>query len=132
VLNYETVAKKDRSRGSGREGEDERNAKLDVLDGKLSSDRDPRDQEALRNLRGLYDSFMEDVRKLGKVSVAAGGAMFSQIEEIFARCVAQLEKQHEVWLTSRKVAGDVRSRSHETEERHTGRGRTERRQAEPT
>jgi hypothetical protein len=85
----------------------QRNEVLDALDVKLSSDRDPRDQEALRNLRGLYDSFREDVAA-GKISVVAGGVMFSQIDQIFNGCVKQLEKQHEVWLASRKVTGEIR------------------------
>jgi hypothetical protein len=85
----------------------ERNAALDILDGKLSSDRDPRDQDTLRNLRSLYDCFMDDVKE-GKISKSVPQSMYKQIEDIFNGCVAQLERQHEIWRTSRKVTGDLR------------------------
>lgn len=86
----------------------DRNTALDELDVKLSSDRDPRDQTALRNLRGIYDCLMEDLRN-GKIDAAVPSSMFDQIESIFDGCVVQLERQHEIWQTSRKVTGHLKN-----------------------
>jgi hypothetical protein len=90
-----------------RKKKEDRNADLDQLDLKLSSDRDPRDQMALRNLRSLYDSFSTDLQT-GKVSLLAGASIHQQIDEIFDFCVQRLRFQHELWLTSRKVEGQSR------------------------
>jgi hypothetical protein len=106
LLRYDDISKQAIEKME-RDRKDERNRHLDDLDAKLSSDRDPRDQEALRNLRSLYDCFMEDV-KAGKISIAAGASMFHQIEEMFTQCVKQLEQQHEIWLTSKRVTGQLR------------------------
>lgn len=107
IFNYEGVTKRAIEQLRA-EKKAEKDRYLDELDAKLASDRDPRDQEALRNLRQLYDSFAEDVKE-GRVSVAACSSIHRQVEEIFEKCVSQLSRQHEVWLMSRKVTGDIRA-----------------------
>lgn len=88
--------------------QEDRNRRLDELDGRLTQDDDPRDQTALRNLRTLYDSFTADFRS-GKVSVTAGASIHQHIEDLYQQCVAQLEQQHDLWLTSRKVTGQAKA-----------------------
>lgn len=85
----------------------QRESKLDELDAKLVRDRDPRDQTALRNLRTIYKSFVDDLQS-GKLAASVSSAMMTQIDEIFNTCVQQLERQYEIWETSMKVSGDLR------------------------
>ena len=80
---------------------------LDELDEKLLKDKDPRDQTALRNLRALYDSFIEDFEN-GKISPSVPSSMVQQIDRIYHNCVHQLEHQYEIWETSKKVSGDIK------------------------
>lgn len=84
-----------------------RNDQLDLLDQKLLLDRDPRDQTALRNLRAIYDSFMEDV-KSGVISSAVTADLCNNIEQLFENCVNQLQKQHDMWTLSGKLTGEYR------------------------
>lgn len=87
----------------------QRDSKLDELDSKLVRDRDPRDQTALRNLRTIYRSFVEDLQA-GKLAASVSSAMMAQIDEIFNACVQQLERQYEIWETAMKVSGDLRDK----------------------
>lgn len=106
LLNRESLVKKSLE-NIEEEKRRERNRRLDELDAVLSSNREPRDQNALRNLRTLYDEFVDDV-KAGRVSAVGTGAMFEQVEQIFQGCVTRLERQHQIWLTSRKVTGSLK------------------------
>lgn len=77
---------------------------LDDLDRRLTRKRD---QTALRDMRGIYDSFMEDLQA-GKISNSVSSGMLTQIDAIFNACVEQLERQLVIVETSRKVSDDVR------------------------
>lgn len=81
---------------------------LDELDKKLITDRDPRDQTALRNLRSLYDSFMEDHKK-GKINNVSA-AMIHQIDEIFDAVVLQLKHQFDLYETSTELTGNAKDK----------------------
>ncbi len=87
----------------------ERNLKLDTLDAKLLEDKDPRDQTALRNLRVLYDNFLDDFRN-GRISPSVPASMLDQIEHVAENCIFQLEQQYKIWQTSRRVSGDMREK----------------------
>lgn len=80
----------------------ERDKELDVLDEKLTRDRDPRDQTYLRNLRALYKSFQEDLRK-GNVSEYVPAETIEQIGKLFDACVGSLEQSFRLWENSRDL-----------------------------
>lgn len=86
-----------------------RDVRLDALDTVLASNREPRDQSALRNMRTLYDDFMDDL-KAGRINAAGAAPMLDKIEAIFTCCVSRLERQHQLWLTSCKVNGEVKTK----------------------
>lgn len=90
-----------------RQKQTERNQKLDELHAKLSRNREPRDHVILRNMRTVYDEFMEDLRA-GRIGAFGVGKMVEQIEEIFNECVANLERQHQIGQMTRKVSGDLK------------------------
>lgn len=88
-----------------------RNETLDALDTRLNGKRRgqvPRDVAALRNLRSLYVSFMEDVEKK-KIANAFTSSMLAEIDELFNACVAQLERQQDFYETALKVSGDIQA-----------------------
>lgn len=76
---------------------------LDELDTRLSSDRDPRDQTYLREMRETYDSFRGDLQS-GQIT--APEKLLKQIDELFKSIVAQLDKQFHIWKSSKKVTGE--------------------------
>lgn len=86
----------------------QRNRNLDALDAKLLLDTDTRDQDALRNLRIIYDSFANDL-EAGVIGTVPRD-LLTQIETIFDTVVDQLNRQHEVWRTSRHITGDLKKR----------------------
>lgn len=75
------------------------NAKLDKLDEKLRSNRDPRDQQMLQDLRHIYLLFKRD-----KTDIASAYAINNIIDEMFHACVLQLESSYDVWNRQRKLA----------------------------
>lgn len=108
LVNYQPIAEK-AMRQVEKDKRIERNYQLDELDKKLLLDRDPRDQTALRNLRSLYDEFIDDIEH-GKITVRCNSSVLEMIEGIFKECVSQLEKQHLYWETSNKVVGETKER----------------------
>lgn len=106
LFNYDKTSKQTIEKIE-KEKQIERNNKLDELDVKLSSDRDPRDQKFLRDLRAIYDTFIEDI-KAGKITIAAGLSIRNQIDEVFNQCVQQLEFQYELLVRSRKFNGKLK------------------------
>jgi hypothetical protein len=67
--------------------EKEKNEELDSLDIKLTKDRDPRTQSALRDMRALYKSFHEQIR--GE-TLKADGTTIDGVETLFNECVSHL------------------------------------------
>lgn len=108
VFNMEKISKKALKEWQEAQAK-QRERSLDELDAKLVKDRDPRDQTALRNLRTIYKSFVDDLNS-GKLASSVSAAMMTQIDEIFNACVSQLERQYEIWETSMKVYGDLREK----------------------
>ena len=84
-----------------------RDSELDALDRKLVTNKDPRDQTALRNLRTLYNSFCEDLLNK-KISSSVPSNMLELIEEIFAECVHNLSRSYDIWKTSKSLQGEIR------------------------
>jgi hypothetical protein len=67
--------------------EKEKNQELDSLDTKLTKDRDPRTQAALRDMRALYKSFHEQVRS---TTIKADTVTTEGVEVLFDECVSHL------------------------------------------
>lgn len=86
----------------------ERERFLDDLHDCLVSDRDPRDNNALMNLRAIHDSLIEDV-DAGRLA-GVPMALVEQVKGMFEVCVVQLQKQHELYQTSRKVTGALKEK----------------------
>jgi hypothetical protein len=80
--------------------------RLDDLDRKLVTDRDPRTQESLRRLRELHRDFTEDLEK-GRIARSSHDVL-KIIEELVNKCVAQLERSYQLWHTARGNSGSVR------------------------
>ena len=81
---------------------------LDKLDHKLVRDRDARTQSALREVRHLYTSLVEDVRS-GKITRNTHDIL-QKVESLFRACVAQLEESYRLWDTARRLSGNGRER----------------------
>jgi hypothetical protein len=79
---------------------------LDQLDLKLVTDRDPRTQTSLRQLRQLNQDFADDVEQ-GKVARSAHDVL-KVIEELVTKCVAQLERSYQLWHTARGMSGQTK------------------------
>lgn len=92
-----------------RQEEARQKAELDALDAKLVTNKDPRDQSALRNLRTLYGSFCKDLAD-GKISSNVPPNMLQLIEEIFKECINKLSRSFELWSTSRSLTGDLKDK----------------------
>jgi hypothetical protein len=86
---------------------------LDKLDHMLVRDGDPRTQNALREVRLLYSSLVEDV-KTGKITRNTH-EILQKVEGLFRACVAQLERSYELWSAARRMSG--RSRQRVTQQR---------------
>jgi hypothetical protein len=81
---------------------------LDKLDHKLIRDRDPRTQDALRQVRHLYTTLLEDV-KAGKIT-RNSHEILQKVEALFRACVDQLQRSYKLWSTARRLSGDARQR----------------------
>lgn len=67
--------------------EEEKTKELDDLDAKLTRDRDPRTQSALRDMRALYHSFHQQVRDS---TIKADEISIEGVELLFNECVSHL------------------------------------------
>lgn len=83
----------------------ERNKKLDELDAKLTQDKDPRDQDALRDLRSIYNEF-EEFAEANRMPDHVRDAMIVRINELFDACVKNLQICYDLWDTSRSLRGN--------------------------
>lgn len=79
---------------------------LNKLDHKLLRDRDPRTRSALRQVRHLYASLVDDV-KAGKITLNTQDIL-QKVEDLFQACVAQLERSYQLWLTARTLPANAR------------------------
>lgn len=79
--------------------------KLDRLRSRLRSDKDPRTQTYLRDLRGLFESFLEDVDD-GTLSRSAG-IVLDDVDKLFRAAVKHLEHSYDLWKTASRLSGDA-------------------------
>ena len=79
---------------------------LEQLHKKLEGDQDPRTQECLRQLRQLYANLKQDIRD-GKLA-ASSHAVLEGVHRLFQVCVDYLGQSHQLWETSRRLAGNAR------------------------
>jgi hypothetical protein len=84
--------------------EEEKNKKLDTLDTKLTKDRDPRTQAALRDMRALYKSFHEQVRS---ATIKADAVTVDGVETLFDECVSHLGETLILNNTIRSMSSDT-------------------------
>jgi hypothetical protein len=87
----------------------ERNKKLDELDRKLCSDKDPRDQNALRELRTIYQEF-DEFADAGRIPDHIKDSMSVRVNELFESCVKNLQTCYDLWDTSRSLQGKSRQK----------------------
>lgn len=74
---------------------------LDELDAKLVTNRDSRDQQALRHLRQMYETYKEKIAAKGLDSEFG-----EKLESLFEGCVEQLVYSYELWESARPLKGD--------------------------
>ena len=84
----------------------QREAALDALDAKLSSDNDQRSEHCLRELRHLYQIVQDQVQE-GSISGSAHHIL-EKVEQLFQACVRQLERSYELWRAAEKLTGRAR------------------------
>ena len=84
--------------------EEEKNRELDILDTKLTRDRDPRTQAALRDMRALYSSFHEQVRGS---TIKADGITIDGVETLFNECVSHLGETLILNNTDRSMSSEA-------------------------
>lgn len=82
------------------------NSELDELDRKLVKTTGVQDQECLRNLRSIYNSFQIDLVN-GKIKTAPK-YLIEQIDQIYLAVIHHLNRQYELWETSLKVVGELK------------------------
>jgi len=95
----------------------QRKDELDQLDTKLTKDQDPRTQNALRQIRHLYQSLEEDIQ--GDVS-KSGYQILETIEELFEACVDRLAHSYELYQTCRELSGKNKKRVKQEREQVIG------------
>lgn len=81
--------------------------KLDDLDFRLVRNRDPKDQACLRKLRGLRESFWDEL-DAGHFCSYVTDDDVAQMEEMFQACVNSLEKSQRLWETATLLKGSHR------------------------
>jgi len=79
--------------------------RLDRLRSRLRSDKDPRTQTYLRDLRGLYESFLEDVDD-GTLARSARIVM-EDVDKLFRAAVKHLEHAYDLWKTASRLSADA-------------------------
>lgn len=112
IYNVDAIAEKARESIRLQE-EKEKNLELDKLDSILVANRDPKDQELLRELRHIFDEFKKKVEHQETITAIT---VFSDVKKIFDTCVSQLIKSNELLelskktknVSSRKVFSDSR------------------------
>ncbi len=89
-----------------------RQQELDSLDQCLVVARGPqpeRDQTFLRELRGLYDDFFQDLKD-NKLSEFVNNETIDQIKELFDACVHSLSDSYDLWLSASKSRGEAKTK----------------------
>ena len=94
----------------------EKDRQLDELDQKLTQDKDPRDQDALRDLRIIYDEF-EAFAEEGKIPEHVRNTMRIRINDLFAACILNLRICYDLWVTARDLRGNAKKQLLENREK---------------
>jgi len=86
---------------------EEQNAKqkaLDELDGQLtSSDKDPRPETALRDLRALLKAFEEAEAACSEIHLSSAIEVQFMVGQMFDQCVQSLQQTLRLWQTAQKL-----------------------------
>jgi hypothetical protein len=85
----------------------ERETALDRLHERLVTDRDPRTENCLAELRLLYGS-LQRAHEEGKIS-RTSYEIVAHVGKIFEQCVQQLEHSHDLWRTANSMRGPART-----------------------
>lgn len=81
-------------------------ANLDALDAKLIKTKGTDDQNALRSLRSLYDSFSDDLQNK-RISSCVPLEMLNLVDEIFHACIQKLHRSYDIYQMAQKVNGKL-------------------------
>jgi hypothetical protein len=107
IFNFEDFSK-NASQKIKQEARNKLDHELALLDNKLTLDKDPRDQTYLRNLRSIYESFLQDLEANKYPHITDD--IKEQIDELFNICVRSLEHQHNLWRQSKRTNGKPREK----------------------
>ncbi|MGE0608388.1 MAG: hypothetical protein AB7O62_14930 [Pirellulales bacterium] len=77
---------------------------LDQLDRRLRQDNDPRPEEALRQLRQLYEGFRGDRGWQDALPERSTLEIGNKVEKLFKACIITLSRSQDLWETSQKMA----------------------------
>lgn len=91
------------------EREAAKNRELNDLDRRLVRDRDPRDQQMLRELRQLRQEFRDDMAG-ERLSACVPPEAVDQIEELFWGCVKSLEYVYKLMETAKGRRGKAKEK----------------------
>lgn len=114
VLNFEKVSLKIIEQVE-KAKEVERDKKLDDLDKLLRTDRDPRDQNLLRDLRAAYKILKQNIKE-GRIEYILASTL-AKFDDLFESCVEALENQFELYKQSIGARGKMRQRILEDREK---------------
>lgn len=107
VFNLESISKRALKNWQEQQKK-QRDRVLDELDKKLAKTPETNDEIALRNLRALYDTFYSDLQE-GKIPNVPQ-SVFTQIDQLFDQCTAQLGRSFEMWEAAKKVRGPLQKK----------------------
>jgi hypothetical protein len=77
--------------------------RLDDLHNRLRKDKDPRDEDSLRELRMLYRSFKQDNQWRGRLSPQSSVEIASMVEKLYKGCIMSLERSADLVEAARKM-----------------------------
>lgn len=91
---------------------------LDELDRRLRTDKDPRPEACLADLRALRDGFQNDATWSAGVGPRSSQEIANKVEKLFQACIISLRRSHDLWETaSRMRTADARQSALEQRER---------------
>ena len=76
---------------------------LDLLHNRLRKDKDPRDEDSLRQLRTLYRSFKQDTDWTGRLGQQSAVEITSMVEKLYKGCIMSLERSADLVEAARKL-----------------------------
>jgi len=79
---------------------------LDELDAQLTSNRDARDQNTLRQIRMMYENYKQQVQD---GNIPSDYDLNDKLETLFHACVNQLRHSYELWKSAKSLVGDAKT-----------------------